>query len=216
MDQIDEYEQGERVRTWLKNNGSSLVVGVALGLAALGGWQWWQGQQAQRKADAAGEFMAFSKALEAGEADKAAAFATAITQSYPKTLYPALVALRQAAELAGKGQGDEAIAALDRVPREGLDPALAELLDLRAARILVALDRHDDALARLGSGDASRYPAAHAEIRGDAEAGLGRRDAARAAYERALDYLDQAAPTRALVELKYNDAGGAAAASPEA
>lgn len=216
MDQIDEHEQGERVRAWLKNNGSSLVVGVALGLAALGGWQWWQGQQAQRKAEAAGEFMAFSKALEAGEADKAAAFATSIAQSYPKTPYPALVALRQAAELAGKGRGDEAIAALDAVARDGLDPALAELLDLRAARILVGLDRHEDALARLGAGEGSRYPATRAEIRGDAEAGLGRRDAARAAYEQALGYMDQASPTRSLVELKYNDAGGAAAAPPEA
>lgn len=216
MDQIDEYEQGERVRTWLKNNGSSLVVGVALGLAALGGWQWWQGQQAQRKAEASGEFMAFTQALEAGEADKADAFATAIAQSYPNTPYPALVALRQAAEQAGKGQGDEAIATLDQVPREGLDPAIAQLLALRAARILVAMGRHEDALARLGTEEGALYPAARAEIRGDAEAGLGRRAAARAAYERALDYLDQAAPTRALVELKYNDAGGAAASSPEA
>ena len=34
MDQTDEYEQGERVRAWLRNNGSSLITGIALGLAA--------------------------------------------------------------------------------------------------------------------------------------------------------------------------------------
>ena len=58
MDQIDEYEQGERVRAWLRNNGSSLIGGVALGLACLGGWQWWQGQQANEKVQAAIEFSA--------------------------------------------------------------------------------------------------------------------------------------------------------------
>ena len=63
MDQIDEYEQGERVRAWLRNNGSSLIGGVALGLACLGGWQWWQGQQANEKVQAAIEFSAFDKAL---------------------------------------------------------------------------------------------------------------------------------------------------------
>ena len=55
MDQIDEYEQGERVRAWLKKNGSSLITGVALGLAALAGWQWWEGQGEQAKVEPAGK-----------------------------------------------------------------------------------------------------------------------------------------------------------------
>ena len=66
MDQIDEYEQGERVRAWLRNNGSSLIGGVALGLACLGGWQWWQGQQANEKVQAAIELMEDDPLFNAG------------------------------------------------------------------------------------------------------------------------------------------------------
>ena len=44
MHQIDEYEQSERVRGWLRQNGSSLITGIALGLACVFGWQWWNGK----------------------------------------------------------------------------------------------------------------------------------------------------------------------------
>ncbi len=217
MDQIDEHEQGERVRAWLKNNGSSLVMGVALGLGALGGWQWWQGQQENEKVVAAGEFLAFSQALEAGEANKAEAFAQSLRESHAGTPYPALVALNLAARQVGEGKGEEALATLDGVDREGLDAGLAELLTLRAARVLLVLGRHEEALTRVAAlGDASHYPASAAELRGDAEMALGRRDAARAAYEQALAQLDQAAPNRPMIEMKLTDAGGPTAGEPEA
>ena len=44
-DLLDEHEQSEKVRTWLKDNAVGLIGGIALGLALIGGWQWWQKQQ---------------------------------------------------------------------------------------------------------------------------------------------------------------------------
>ena len=136
MDQIDEYEQGERVRAWLKNNGSSLITGVALGLAALGGWQWWQNQGEVRKVEAAAEFLAYSRASEGEQTDKALAHAQALVQNHPETPYVALVALNEAQRLQAEGKAEEALAKLDAVSPEHLDPALAELLQLRAMRLL--------------------------------------------------------------------------------
>lgn len=213
MDQIDEYEQGERVRAWLRNNGSSLIGGVALGLACLGGWQWWQGQQANEKVQAAVEFRAFNQALEADEAAKAEAHATVLAQEHPGSVYPALVALKLAERLHGEGKDAEAIAALDALDTAKLDPILAELAQLRAARLLLASGKPEDALKRLSAETA--FPSVAAEIRGDAEMALGRRDAARSAYEQALATLDLAAPTRSIVEMKLTDAGGSPTAQPE-
>ena len=216
MDQIDEHEQGERVRAWLKNNGSSLVMGVALGLAALWGWQWWQGQKLQQKAEATGDFLAFSQAVEAGETEKADAFARSLRESHADTPYPALVALNVAARQVQDGKADEALATLDAVPREGLEPGLADLLQLRAARVLVVQGKHEEALARLPAlGAESRYAGSAAELRGDAEIALGRREAAREAYEAALSRLDEASPSRSLIEMKLTDAGGEAPGQPE-
>jgi len=215
MDQIDEYEQGERVRAWLRNNGSSLIGGVALGLACLGGWQWWQGQQANEKVQAAVEFRAFNQALDAGEAAKAEAHATALKQEHPKSVYPALAALRQAEALHGEGKDDEALAALDTIDRTHLDPMIVELAALRTARLLLASGKPEEALKRLPADGTAAYPSVAAEIRGDAEMALGRRDAARTAYEQALATLDLAAPTRSIVEMKLTDAGGSPSAQPE-
>ncbi len=53
------------------------------------------------------------------------------------------------------------------------------------------------------------------ELRGDIEMALGQRDLARKAYEQALTDLDQAAPTRDLLQLKLIEAGGQPPAQPE-
>ena len=50
---LDEHEQSERVRRWVRENALGLVGGVVLGLSLVGGWKWWQGQQqGQREAEA--------------------------------------------------------------------------------------------------------------------------------------------------------------------
>ena len=215
MDEIDEYEQGERVRTWLRNNVSSLIGGVAIGLAALGGWQWWQGQQDQKLVEAAAEYQVFSKAVEDKDDAKAGAHATSLAQAFPKSPYPLLAALRRAEMLHSEGKDDEALKVLDAAAGAKADPVLAELARLRAARLLAGMGKHADALKRLDAIGETSFPAVAAEIRGDAEMALGRRDAARAAYEKALASMDISAPTRPMVEMKLTDAGGSPNAQPE-
>jgi predicted negative regulator of RcsB-dependent stress response len=215
MDQIDEYEQGERVRAWLRNNASSLIGGVALGLASLGGWQWWQGQQDNKLVLAAAEYQAFTKAVEAKDDTKAGAHATALAQDFPKSPYPVLAAMRRAEMLHTEGKDDEALKVLDAAAGSPADPVLVELSKLRAARLLAGMGEPEEAIKRLDAAGASAFPAVAAEIRGDAEMALGRRDAARIAYEQALASLDIAAPTRPMVEMKLTDAGGSPSAQPE-
>lgn len=215
MDQIDEYEQGERVRAWLRNNGSSLIGGVAIGLSALGGWQWWQGQQDQKLVEAAAEYQAFAKAIDAKDDTKAGAHATSLAQLVPESPYPLLAALRRAELLHTQGKDDEALKVLDAAKATEADPVLVELSQLRAARLLAGMGKHEDAIKRLDAITDTSFPAVAAEIRGDAEMALGRRDAARASYEKALASLDIAAPTRPMVEMKLTDAGGSPTAQPE-
>ena len=59
------------------------------------------------------------------------------------------------------------------------------------------------------------YPAIVDELRGDIAIARGQRDEARKQYDRALGRLDEAAPTRPLLELKLIDAGGQPPAKPE-
>ena len=70
-DLLDEHEQSERVRSWLRQNGAGLIGGVVLGLGAIAGWQWWQ-QQQQVANEAAGQrFEAALKAIGSNDLKRA-------------------------------------------------------------------------------------------------------------------------------------------------
>jgi predicted negative regulator of RcsB-dependent stress response len=216
-DQLDEYEQGEKVRSWLRDNGGSLITGIALGLALIAGWQWWQGKGDRQREEASTQYDALTKAIEAKDPVKAKTFAQVLDEKFAKSPYAVLAHLRQAQFLQSTGKVDEAIAVLKSAPAAS-EPALAELVRLRHARLLLIAGKADEALKQLGSLDAktSLYPAAFGELRGDILLAQGKRDDARKAYEQALTTLDTAAPTRRMVELKHIEAGGKTPARPEA
>ena len=197
-DLVDEHEQGERVRAWLRSNGLALVAGIALGLAAIFGWKWWQ-QHAEAQRVAAGERYRETVEAIAPDALEPAAARVAALDAPP---YGTLAALQLAKAQVEAGRTDAAIETLRAAPVD--DPSLAAVVELRIARLLVDADRADEALALLAGAD---QPAA-LELKGDAEAALGRRDDARESYAQALAALEPDAPQRQLLEIKLVAAGG--------
>ena len=215
--ELDEHEQGERVQRWLRNNGSSLLTGITLGLALVFAWQWWQGKGTRHQEEAAAQYHAYGQAILAKDKAKAHTFEVQLADKFADTPYAALAVLRQAAFLQSGNDTAGAIALLDKARPTITRPDMRELLDLRLARLQLLAGKPALALKQLDAiGATPQYPALVAELRGDAAAAEGKRDAARAAYEKALTNLDQAAPTRALLELKLIDAGGEPPAKPEA
>ena len=209
MDQLDEYEQGETVRRWLRDNGSSLLGGIALGLACIAGWQWWQGGQQKHRVEAAAQYQTLGDAVEAKDSAKAQALVGSIITNYADTGFFPLAILRQVEFLQSNGKDDEAVKFIDTHVANIKDPAMAELLRLQAIRIQVATGKAEDAGKRLGAlTGPSRYPSTYNELLGDTAMARGQRDAARKAYEAALTTLDQAARSRQILELKLIDAGG--------
>jgi len=215
MEQIDEYEQGENVRKWLRQNGSSLVTGIALGLACVFAWQWWQGQGVRQQQEAATQFAALTDAIDANDTGRMASFAAVISSDFADSPYAALAALRVAAFQQSQGKTSDALATLAKVQATTKDPDLSEMLALRLARLELIAGKPEDADKQLASLGPSRFPAVADELRGDIAMAKGRREEAKKAYLAALTNLDEAAPTRRLVELKLIDAGGQPPAQPE-
>jgi predicted negative regulator of RcsB-dependent stress response len=215
IDQLDEYEQGEKVRSWLRDNGSSLFTGILLGLALILGWQWWQGRGLRQKEDAAAQYAALADAIAAKDDAKIKTFAGEIDSKYADSPFAPLAKMRQAQYLQASGKNDEAIALLRAAPVPK-DPALAELQALRLGRLLLIAGKPADALKAIEGRSDALFPANLEELRGDIQLALGKREEARKAYEQALTTLDEAAPTRRIVELKLIDAGGQPPARPEA
>ena len=203
---LDEHEQGERVRSWLRSNAGGLLGGILLGLALVGGWQWWQKHRQDRLAQASERFDTVIESLEAGDTAKAKAQAAALENA----AYTTLAALALAKAQVDAGEPQAAIATL-RAAR-GKDADLDPVVEQRLARLLVDAGKPDEALALLADANG----AGALEARGDAELAAGKRDAARESYQKALAATDVASPQRRLLELKLADTGGKPAESAPA
>jgi len=206
-DLLDEHEQSERVRNWLKNNGAGLIGGIALGLAVIFGWQWWGRHQAQQRQQAFQDYAAaqasLDKAAAAGQktADLKPVQADIARLADENEQYANLAALRLAKAQVESGKRDDAIATLKAIkPAAELKP----VVDLRLARLLADAGKHDEALKLIGNASDGDSLVARADIL----AATGKPEQARELYLKALTGMDVAAPQRRLVELKLTDVGG--------
>lgn len=195
---LDEHEQGEKVRNWLKENALGLLGGLALGLALIGGGKWWIQKQHQERVAIGETYYRLVRAIESGDLEAAGREAAPLAG----TSYAPLAAMALAKGQLDAGDRDAAIATL-RAARSD-DPGLAAVIRQRLARLLVDAGQGEEAVTLLaGTEDAGAL-----ETRGDAHFALGRVEEARKDYDAALRKLDVAAPQRTLLELKLGQAGG--------
>ena len=204
-DLLDEHEQSERARTWLRNNAFGLVGGVALGLAAIFGWQWWQGQQVRGQYEASDRYAVVQEQVRTGKLKEAQEGAKALAGS----AYEVAAALTISKAQLDSGKRDDAIATLRAV--KDTDALLGPVVTQRLARLLIDAGKASEALPIIGEAD---EPVVQ-EIRGDALFALGRLDEARKAYENALVNLQVGTPQRLVVELKLTQAGGTPPQTPD-
>lgn len=195
-DLLDEHEQGERVRTWLRKNALGILGGLALGIAAIYGWRAWVSHQASQQEQAHTAYAQALKQLDAGQVDQAGTLLAG-----QEGTYATLAALRVAKAQVEAGKPDEAIATLRGIQ---VDPSLREVVDERLAQLFNATGKPEEAL-KLLEGDAGSTAL---ELRGDALLASGNRDQARDAYADALAGTDVASPARRRIELKLQEVGG--------
>ena len=204
-----EEEQIEAIKTWWSENGTSAVLGVALGLGAIFGWRGWQSHEMEQAEAASALYQQL--AGEAQGADTGAARATAmrLLEEYPASSY-ALFARMTLARLAAES-GDYAVAEeqLRAALHDAPGAALGHELRLRLATVLGLQGRPDEALAMLEVENEDAFAAGFEELRGDLFVRKGDMASARSAYQRALSAARQTGMDTRLLETKLDDVGGA-------
>lgn len=198
---LDEHEQGERVREWVRQNAFGVFAGIGVALALVWGWGKWQDHLQAERIARGDAYAAINASIDSGDLDRARELAAGA--GLDEGIYGTLVALDLAAAQVAAGEAEAAIETLTTA--RGGDPTLAAVVSRRLAVLLIDAGRTDEALATLGTAD----DASSLEIRGDAERAAGRNEQAREAYVSALAKLDAAAVTqRQLLEIKLVDVGG--------
>jgi Uncharacterized protein conserved in bacteria len=199
MDELlNEHEQGERVRSWLQRNAIGLIGGIAVGLAAVLGWQWWQQRSLAADMAVAAKYDVVSRTA----VTDAAKASTDLKGIPAKSPYAALAQLQIAKTQVDAGKNTEALATLRAVQTK--DAMLARIVDQRMAHLLTTTGQPAEAVKLLGNRD----DAASLEALGDAQSKLGQAEQARASYGKALRQLETGSPQRQVVEIKLVEAGG--------
>ncbi len=212
FEDYDEYEQGEQVRKWIKENGIAVAAGIVIALAGIFGWRQWQSHQANHELQAASQYAVVQHAATAGNQQALDAALGDLQKNYANTPYAAFASAAVAEYHVGKNQLKPAALALEWAVAHSRKPVVKSLFSLRLARVLLAEDQAQQALTTLDAIPAGDYPALASELRGDALLKLGKVDAARSAYQAALAKLEQDAPERNVVAMKLDNLTQPAAA----
>lgn len=205
---FDSLEQSERARKWFQENSGSLVIAVLSAMAIIWGYKGYQAN-VQRTAEQAGlNYQAIANAIEAKRDADVAQLSTEMRKNYGSSSFAALAGLSEAKYLADAGKLDPAANALKQSAQAGNIPQLKVIADLRLARVLIAQDKANEALALLDKVSDDGFKAATQELRGDALVRIGKPQDAKEAYAKALTATDLAAPGRSTLQLKLDNLSG--------
>lgn len=205
-----EEEQIEAIKQWWKENGTAIILGVVIGVGALVGWRGWTNYQDNQSRAASTLYQQLLTAQQNADSDAIRETGQRIIDDYGSTPYAAFSAL-QLARLAVENDDYESA---EQLLRQALDkaaePSLEHIARLRLLQVLIARDKHDEALQIIGSTDYGRFTAQYEELRGDILVAQDKPDAARQAYQLAVANSRPQAPDRDLLEMKLENLGGAA------
>ncbi|MGH1485700.1 MAG: YfgM family protein [Cellvibrionaceae bacterium] len=215
-DNMTDDEQLQVLKNWWKENGKSLILVVSLALIGYFGWQWWNKYQRDYAEGASAIYDELAEAIVtpngedlSDEKRKTAQFLIEKLQNdYGRSLY-AVNASLLAAKLA-VDEGDLVVAEeqLNKAMEQG-DEDTNVITSIRLARVYLAQEKYDDALALANYDKDDTFTGLFAALRGDIFAGKGDVDNARSAYAEALDALpEDSTLQRRLIEIKLSDLAG--------
>ncbi len=204
-DYTTEEEQVERIKKWFKENGSSLLTGLFLGLAVLFGgkaWLEWQRGKADQASDLYAQMML---GMSQNQLEVARAQADTLITTYSSSPYAILAAFALASSQLQAGENAAARAQLEWAYEKAAGTDLENSARLRLARVRLGEGEPDAAAALLaGAGDPA-FASAYAELRGDIALARGDRSLAFAEYRTAIE-LSSDPNARVLLEAKRDDA----------
>jgi predicted negative regulator of RcsB-dependent stress response len=205
VEDLSDNEREEQLRRWWADNWLWIIGGIALGLGALAGWNYWQTSKLKASEQDESSYLAVLDALGRNDKDAAIKQATDLRKLHPKSPYADQSDLALARFAVDQRDFDGAAQRLRAVADSSRDAELRLIATTRLARVLAEQGKHDEALKLLDVAQAGSFAPLYHDLRGDILAARNDAAGARAAYEAALAATAADPPQgfdRAYVELK--------------
>lgn len=204
-DYLSEKEQWEQLKGWLRANGPWIIAGIAFGALLLAGYRWWEARTDRLALEAGAKYQQLLEALDRGDKTRAQTLTADLERDYASSPYvdqAHLVAARVAVEA---GQLDKAADMLKSVMEKTKDGQLALIARLRLARVQLARNKPDEALATLNAVDAGAFKPRYQEARGDVLFAKGDKAGALKEYRAAREGAVSQSVDAQTLDLKIDD-----------
>lgn len=202
---MTEEEQVEKLKSWWKENGTSIVVGIVIGLAAVVGVRYWFEYQEKRATNASVLYSSYVDALTRKDINKSKQLHSKIRDDYAGTSYAALTAMHEAKQSVESGKLDSAIVLLEWAVKNPGHESLEHLARIRLLRLLISGGKLDKSLNLLDKINEEAFNATYAELRGDIYSSKGDAAQAKKQYQLALASNKLAGKQREFIEMKLGD-----------
>lgn len=200
-----EEEQVEAIKKWWKENGKSVIGGIVLGFAIIGGWQWWQGYRLHQGETASLYFDAMRQAVRTGQVDRAVEDGKRLVGEFSSSAYASFAALELARLAYDRGEKDAARGHLQWVIDAAPDKSIGELARLRLGQLLLDTGDQDGLESLLAQKPLDTFAGEFAVLKGDLATLRGDAESARAAYR---DALLAGVGDQEILRMKLVDVGG--------
>lgn len=184
-----EEQQVEAIKSFWKENGTQIILGVVLGLGGWGGWNWYADKQVAEKEAASAQYEQFiTKASEDGaNLDSLSQDLSKFTKAHGESGYNIFAQLIAAKQAVTEGKFEQAEKNLANAAKLTEDDSLKSLVLVRQARVQIQLEQFDKALMTLNSVANQAFQAKASELKGDIYLAQGNSDKARTEYQAAAD-----------------------------
>ena len=202
-----EEQQIAQLKKWWSENATSIIVGVAIGLAGVFGSKAWIGYQQGLSERAATIYTVMMQGLDTGNLQRVSERADTLITQYSSTPYASLAALALAKIQTQEDDLDAAGSQLQWVLDNGGVDVINDTARLRLARVFIAQQRLDEAEALLAQPRATTaFDILYDEVAGDIHSARDNAAAASESYQRALAAAPANNPGYQLLQLKYENA----------
>lgn len=205
---LQDQEQIDELKAFWARNGNRILGLLVIAAAVFAGWRAWNWYQADRAAEAAKAYAGLINVIDAGKEAQIRERYQVILDDHANSSYVGMGGLRVADAYVKAGKAEDAAKVLDGVVRRSQEQGFKQIAGIRLAGLLLDQKKYDDALKALDPGvigQAQGEMAGNvADRRGDVLTAQGKKDEAKAEYQKALEQLPASAPLRPLVQLKLD------------
>ena len=204
---LEEQEQLDELKAFWKQWGNLITIVLTVALAAFAGWNIYQRWQQNQASQAAALFDEVERNAVAGDLPKLERVFADMKDKYPNTSFAQQAGLVAARVFFEGAKPEQAKAALIWVAEKSSDNGYQAIAKLRLASVLAESAAYDEALKLLSGSFPAEFSALVSDRTGDIYMLQGKKQEARAEFEKAFKAFDERAEYRRLVEVKLNALG---------